>query len=51
MGGAVSGSTTVVHVSMAGAIIASQSDADRWVATAWNRVAAQNMVNVRGRPL
>ncbi len=31
--------------------VASQSDADRWVATAFNRAAEQGMVNVRGRRL
>jgi TP901 family phage tail tape measure protein len=50
MGGG-GGGNTFVSVSMAGAIIASQSDADRWVATAWNRAAASNLVTVRGRPL
>jgi hypothetical protein len=51
MGAAAGGGDTYVSVSMAGAIIASQSDADRWVATAWNRAAEHNLVTVRGRPL
>jgi TP901 family phage tail tape measure protein len=44
------GSTTIVqNISMAGAIIASQTDAQRWVAGAWNKAAAQGLVNVRGK--
>jgi TP901 family phage tail tape measure protein len=50
MGGG-GGASVVNYISMAGAIIASQSDADRWVANAFNRAAAQNLVTVRGRPL
>lgn len=46
------GATVVsVAVDMRGAIISSQADAQRWVADAWNRAAAGNLVTVRGRPL
>lgn len=46
-----SASTTVVQVNMAGAIIASEAEAQRWVAKAWNKAASFGMVNVRGRAL
>jgi TP901 family phage tail tape measure protein len=45
------GGTTIVQVSMAGAIVASEAEAQRWVAKAWNKAASFGMVNVRGRAL
>jgi hypothetical protein len=51
MGGTAPGSTVLVNVDMRGAIVSSASDAQRWVADAWNKAAAGNLVTVRGRPL
>lgn len=50
-GGGGSGSMLTVMVDMRGAIVSSKADAERWVATAWNRAAASGRVTVRGRPL
>jgi TP901 family phage tail tape measure protein len=50
MGGDM-GTNVLVNVSMAGAIIASEADAQRWVAQAWNKAASFGMVNLRGKAL
>lgn len=48
-GGAGGGTVVHANFNFQGAILTSQSDVTRWVSTAWNRGAAQGMVNVRGK--
>lgn len=45
MGG---GTNVTVAVDMRGAIVSSASDAERWVAQAWNRAAGHGRLNLRG---
>lgn len=45
------GSMVYINVDMSGAVVSSATDAQRWVADAWNRAAGLGMVTVRGRAL